>query len=196
MKYNLMLKIYGKFYSDFIKKDINDRSKMKAVKKEYRKIMERADDIGANNNLLSSYSLGAFFISCCRNLDLSPEEIFKIIETNIKKSKMFKSLMGDAKSYVSEKRRAARREWSKETKERKYKNDWVVDIKEDDPNWYEIDYHECGVCKLFKQEGCFELAKYLCKLDFVIAEVIGLDLHRSQTLAEGGSMCDFRYKIK
>ena len=84
----------------------------------------------------------------------------------------------------------------KKTKERKYKNDRVVEIKEDNPNWCEIDYLEWGVCKLFIQEECFELAKYLCKLDFVIAKVIGLNLHRSKSLEKNREMCDFCYKLK
>ncbi len=55
------------------------------------------------------------------------------------------------------------------------------------------DYYECGVCKICQDEGCPELAKYMCRLDFVIADIMGMKLVRTKTLAEGADLCDFRY---
>jgi hypothetical protein len=46
---------------------------------------------------------------------------------------------------------------------------------------------------LCRDEGCFELAKYICKMDFVLAEIMGMRLERTQTIAEGCEKCDFRY---
>ncbi len=46
---------------------------------------------------------------------------------------------------------------------------------------------------LCNDEGCPELAKYMCRLDYVIADIIGMKLKRTKTLAEGGDFCDFRY---
>ena len=40
------------------------------------------------------------------------------------------------------------------------------------------DYHECGVCKICSDEGCPELAKYMCRLDFVIADIMGINRMR------------------
>ena len=42
----------------------------------------------------------------------------------------------------------------------------------------------------------FELAKYLCKLDYVIADMMNVKLARTTTLADGGDKCDFRYSLK
>ena len=47
-----------------------------------------------------------------------------------------------------------------------------------------------------RDEGCFELAKYLCRMDFVLADMMDLKLTRTQTLAENGAYCDFRYGRK
>ncbi|MCD8314625.1 MAG: L-2-amino-thiazoline-4-carboxylic acid hydrolase [Firmicutes bacterium] len=44
--------------------------------------------------------------------------------------------------------------------------------------------------------GCPELAKYLCQLDFVLADIMGMKLERTMTLAEGDPKCDFRYSKK
>ena len=35
--------------------------------------------------------------------------------------------------------------------------------------------------------------KYMCRLDFVIADIMGMKLVRTKTLAEGAELCDFRY---
>ena len=57
----------------------------------------------------------------------------------------------------------ARLKWSKESHKRKYENDWVVDILPGNES-YDLgyDYHECGICKLCQDEGCPDLAAYLC----------------------------------
>ena len=57
-------------------------------------------------------------------------------------------------------------------------------------------YYQCGVCKLCADENCPELAKYLCQLDFVMADMMGITLKRTQTIAEGAQYCDFRYSKK
>lgn len=90
-----------------------------------------------------------------------------------------------------------RKVWEKASHERKYENDWVVDVLEKTDN-YELgyNYYECGVCKLCKDEGCFELAKYLCRLDFVMADIMNMKLERTGTIAEGADFCDFRYSRK
>lgn len=63
---------------------------------------------------------------------------------------------------------------------------------------YELgyDYLECGICKLCRDEGCFELAKYLCKIDYLMVDLIGVNLTRTMTIAEGGEYCDFRFSLK
>lgn len=196
MKYDLLLKLSGNVFQGMIKPGIKDKAKLKLIKKEYKDIMTNAKDIGNRNVLIISYAMGAYFIAMVRHSDLDPDTCIKIFHDGIKKSKFTKMSLGNAKAYFSKKKRLKRRKWSSETKQRKYKNDWVVEINETDPNVYEIDYLECGLCKLCKDEGCFELAKYLCSLDFMLADVMGLHLNRTSTIAEGGKMCDFKYTIK
>ncbi len=58
------------------------------------------------------------------------------------------------------------------------------------------DYLECAICKLCRDERCFELAKYMCKLDFMFADIMGMRLERTSTLADGGKKCDFRFYRK
>lgn len=86
--------------------------------------------------------------------------------------------------------------WSADSHKRKYENDWVVDILEggaDDDFELGYDYHTCGICNLCQDEGCFELARYLCRMDYVLADMMHMRLVRTQTIAEGATHCDFRY---
>ena len=194
MKYNMTFKLLGTILNGLIKKDIQDKDVQKKIKRIYKEIVLRADDIGSQNRLIGSYGLAAYFIAMNRSNTLTPEQNCDIIENGLRNSKLYKMTMGDSKQYFSEKNMESRRKWSKETYERKYKNDWVVDVLEKTPDYdFGFDYHECGVCKLCRDEGCPELAKYLCRLDFMTADMMGIHLKRTMTLAEGYEKCDFRF---
>ena len=110
---------------------------------------------------------------------------------------MFHKIIGDADSYLNPKKMTERLKWSQESHKRKYENDWVVDILQSNGE-YELgyDYHECGVCKLCKDEGCPELAPFLCRMDYVLADIMNMKLVRTKTIAEGSELCDFRYSRK
>lgn len=200
MNYTTLCKLYYTFYSCACKKGLKNRfpnSRIsKAVKAEYKNIVLRAKDIG-NSRLLSGYLMAAYFIALNRNTGLSPEDNYKLFEEGLYASSLFHKVLGNADRYLDIKKMPQRKIWEKESHERKYENDWVVDVlsKTDD---YELgyDYHECGICKLCQDEGCFELAQYLCRLDFVIADIMGMELKRTKTLADGGDFCDFRYSRK
>lgn len=197
MKYNISSRLCGAFYTHIcksqLKRELTDHKAAKAIKSEYRNIILRAKDIG-NSKLLSSYFMAAWFIALNRSTDLSPEDNYRLFEEGIRSSRLFSKIIGNADSYLDERKMPGRKEWEKKSHERKYENDWVVDIL-DKTNEYELgyDYHECGICKLCRDEGCFELAQYLCRLDFVLADIMGMKLKRTMTLAQGNEKCDFRY---
>jgi hypothetical protein len=59
---------------------------------------------------------------------------------------------------------------------------------------YGIDFVECGIIKFLCAEGAEELAPVLCELDWPHAELLGIELIRTTTLAQGGERCDFRFR--
>ena len=101
MKYNSMAKLFGGVLGGIIKQDIKDKGARKAIKKEYKDIVLRADDIGEKNMLLSSYLLAAYFIAMNRKTNRTPEENIKTMDSGMRQSKLLKMLMGDAKHYPS-----------------------------------------------------------------------------------------------
>lgn len=134
-------------------------------------------------------------------LDLAPgssaEENYTLFRDGLVKSRLFHMAMGNADDYLTEKKLPGRLQWAEESKKRQYENDWVVDVLPGGEAFdLGYDYLECGACKLCRDEGCYELAQYLCRLDFVLADMMGMELERTTTIAEGGERCDFRYRRK
>ena len=197
MKNTFGVKLIYQFYHSSVKAELKRRgfSKdiAKKIAKEHERIVERAKGIG-NSKLLSSYIMGSYFIALNRSTGRSAEENYEIFRDGLCASKLFHKVMGDADSYLDPKRMPGRLQWSEDSHKRKYENDWVVDILPGNDE-YDLgyDYHECGICKLCQDEGCPELAAYLCRMDYVLADIMRMELVRTGTIAEGASYCDFRY---
>lgn len=196
MKNNPSFQIMGTAFSHITQSGASHEVKKKTLT-EYRQILCRAKDIGKKNQLLSCYAMGAWFIAMNRSNGLSPQQNYEIMRDGLRRSRLFRIAMGDADHYLDPKRIEKQKQWAQNTHRRTYENDWVVNLLPANGE-YDLgyDYLECGICKLCRDEGCPELAKYLCKLDYLIAEVMGLRLERTTTLADGGEKCDFRFSRK
>ena len=195
MKYNFVISSFGRILNGLIRKSIKDKKTIKNVQMEYKDIILRAKDIGEKNIFVTSYAMGAYYLAMCRKTGLTPEENYKALEKGIGKSKVFKAFLGTADSYLSDKKMNHRKVLAAETHKRIYENDWVWDIVDKDDQYDGgYDYTECGVCKLFADEGAFKLAKYVCKLDYVMFDMMGITLTRTKTIADGDDSCDFRFK--
>lgn len=67
------------------------------------------------------------------------------------------------------------------------------------PDAFDVDVTECLYAKFYKEMGAPELGFLLtCSADFPMAEGFGGDvqLTRTQTIMQGASHCDFRYRLK
>ena len=194
------VKMIFHFYHSVVKAELKRRGFPKEVAKkieeEHGKIVARAKDIG-KSKLLSSYIMASYYIAMNRSTGKSAQENFEIFRDGLCASKLFHKVMGDVDSYLDPKKMPGRLKWSEDSRKRLYENDWVVDILPGNGE-YDLgyDYHECGACKLCKDEGCPELAAYICKMDFVLADMMNMKLVRTGTIAEGAPYCDFRYSRK
>ena len=84
--------------------------------------------------------------------------------------------------------------WQKKTKVLAQSNPfhWNAEvIPGRDADEYTLNYHQCGLCALGKQEGLFRLVPDMCVLDIMSIDWMGGVLHRTKTLASGGDGCDF-----
>ena len=66
-----------------------------------------------------------------------------------------------------------------------------------DGSGYEARFTRCGICKLMKELGLYDLVPAMCHLDYTMAEAGGAcDFVRKYTLTSGGPYCDCGYKKK
>lgn len=72
----------------------------------------------------------------------------------------------------------------------------ISDKKETFGLGYGVDIIECGICKLFHKHNFQKYASILCEVDAVTADLAGLQMIRSGTIALGARKCDFRWKRK
>ncbi len=57
-----------------------------------------------------------------------------------------------------------------------------------------INYTQCPIVGLYRKFGKEKFLPFICSNDFPVFEEMGISLERSQTLAEGAPMCDFRFR--
>lgn len=200
MKNSVSALMFRQFYHSAVRAELKKRSFPRSMAdkiiNEYDKVAARAKDIG-KSRLISGYTMGIYFIAMNRSTGKSPEENFEIFRDALCASKLFRKAVGNAESYLDDRKMQGRLKWSEESHKRIYENDWVLDILPGNGE-YDLgyDYHECGVCKLYRDEGCTELAHYMCLMDFVLADIMGMKLVRTGTIADGADICDFRYSRK
>jgi hypothetical protein len=82
------------------------------------------------------------------------------------------------------------------TQKREYPANWVATFIPGDGREFDFgyDYRECALVKYLRAMQAPELAPYICLNDFLKSRALGTGLRRSQTLAQGDAVCDFRYK--
>lgn len=73
---------------------------------------------------------------------------------------------------------------------------WVFSFVEHEPGQFEygVDYSRCAIFELAQAAGAGEFAPYICLADIAGSEAFAWGLARSQTLAQGGPRCDFRFR--
>ncbi|MHC4791144.1 MAG: L-2-amino-thiazoline-4-carboxylic acid hydrolase [Planctomycetota bacterium] len=57
-----------------------------------------------------------------------------------------------------------------------------------------VDYVACGNYNFLKAQGAEEFAPYICLSDIPLGDALGWGLIRTQTIADGCEMCNFRFK--
>ena len=72
---------------------------------------------------------------------------------------------------------------------------WALDFVEGDGAFdYGTDYRRCAIRDLAIANGAAEFAPYICLGDIAGSEAFGWGLQRTETLAQGGTRCDFRFR--
>lgn len=206
MKYDIYAKVmwtllrrnFTKELACFLNK-ADSKAIMVKGKQEYRKIIVRTDGIGGmkRNPMTMNLINGSMLIA-----------VYKASKGRVTVDQMgqiyMNALSGNAVVRKFSKKDCFNADWQKKRNEvalksqkREFSNDWVSEfLPGKNVNEYGINFYECGICKLCKQENCFELASQMCKFDYVMAEAMGAELTRTKTIAGGNQLCDFFYRKK
>jgi hypothetical protein len=149
-------------------------------------------------NLVSSAGALAFYRVMQRHgksLDETGELMYRLMETWIRRYPQFvRHLMGSY--YLSRLSQRQSKRQAALSQQRRYPADWVRIHLDGDGQTFEwgVDYIECGIVKFLRSQGADELAPYLCLTDYALFAALGIELMRTQTLANGDRMCDFRFR--
>jgi hypothetical protein len=104
-------------------------------------------------------------------------------------------LRWQGRQLFSQRRIDQRRQAAAISQQRRYPDDWVFDIVDNDKGNFEfgVDYIECGIVKYLTRQGASELAPYLCWLDYPLCTAMRVKLVRTETIAQGCERCNFRF---
>jgi len=148
-------------------------------------------------NLISSAGALAVYRVMQRHgkpIEETGELLYRLMETWIRRyPRLVRRLMG--RYYLSRLSQRQSKKRSALSQQRRYPADWVRVHFDGDGQTFEwgMDYLECGIVKFLRSQGADELAPYLCLLDYALFGALGIGLTRTQTLANGGKTCDFRF---
>ena len=161
---------------------------------EYRKMVSRTPSVGSvKDNMfaavmyLACYGFAYYKADPDRiTMDVFDGMIDAICKSDIMKKVYKGKNCFDQKEIDKYVKGAAR------SKKREYPMDWVFDFSYDltVPEYF-VSHHECGVCKIARQENLFFLMPHMCVMDYPTIEYKGGKLIRSKTLGNGDDCCNF-----
>lgn len=180
---------YGKAYT---------KELIKKTDTEYREMLRRADDIGADNPMASNLYECLVFLAIWKasNGKISVDEL-RAISVDVMSAPTFRLaglfINGNKKSGIKRLRNMMMKNASWLEKHPQYKKDsWDFNFdetKHKDGFYYH--FTQCPLNTFARREGYLEVLPVMCDIDHLTAKLMHIKLHREQTLAEGGKMCDY-----
>lgn len=169
----------------------------------FMNILPEIPYIGGENNPLTESLLGAAYEMVFYDLmEQMGYELNKISEIDQKatrestKKKIEKLGLEFLRNSVLDKEDLLR--GSELFKRMGFKDNWVYEVVEPgekDDFAIGINYLKCPIVDLFKRHGKERYLPYICANDYPFFEAMGVSLGRTQTLGNGDTVCDFRFKI-
>ncbi len=167
------------------------------IKQEYKSLYNEIPYIGGDKNSLTSDLVsGVQYLALYNVLKRHDMPLKEIGELAYKAEEELFSEHPELMPSMTDPNYLPYIKWAaNESEKRKYPGDWVyLFIEGDEENDYGLDFIECGIHKFFHEHNADEFIPYLCAMDIIMSESGNSGLHRTDTLAEGGDKCNFRYK--
>ena len=195
--------IYWLLFAPMIKKSIRQRfsaslaeQSIREGKKEYKRLLSRADDLGPGNPMASNayfaYVFAAAWLGSGRKI--APDEM-ALVMTDVLESRLLRTAFG-----ITDLNRQPKK-WYRDMKKyeawfdkhgKEYPVNWNVSFDESrhrDGSYYF--FTRCPICEFCEREGIAELMPALCSTDEVMFRLQHGRLYREHTIANGESVCDY-----
>lgn len=192
---------YWALFAPLIKKSIAKRYgknmadlAVRNGKREYRRILENADELGPGNPMASNAYFAYVFVGAWLGTDrqIPPEGMAEVMKDVLAKLRPFFGMTNMNKTprkwYDDMKKYEA---WAKKNGE-KYPATWSVHFDENlhrDGSFYY--FTSCPICACMNRMGYPEIMPGLCATDEVMFRYQHGKLYREHTLAKGEDVCDY-----
>jgi hypothetical protein len=176
---------------------------LRAAKEKFIRLLPELPFIGEKNPNLKSLIGAAYEMGLYEILEKEGFSLKEISYINQKALYKLTKEKTNVSSLLAIKNSITTKEYYKKealiSQKKKYAGDWVyesVEPHKKDNFDMGINYTECGLVKLFETYGKERYLPYICLNDYAIFGAMDIQLKRTQTLANGGCMCDFRFKTE
>lgn len=188
----------------FIKRALKTKYSKKDVKTivgnaktEYRKLLNKADDIGSKNPMASNLYMCLLFFSFMQgsNGKISAEDLKDIMRITLSDPIVLK-LMGnkdfnDPKELNKFKEHIHKNSDWAELHRKEYPETWKFNFDDSHQDGFYYYFTKCPIAKFFKDNNLEEITPIFCELDHLTIKTRKAKLLRDKTLANGDDMCDF-----
>ena len=170
---------------------------MKKSARVYREMMERADDIGADNPIAYNELFALAFVApyVASEKKIPPETVQEMMRRALYHVGWYfgRTDLNTEKGKAENKKSIVRYvKWYTPERERQYPTSFKVDFvgqPYEGACYYRIT--RCPICAYTEKLGVKELMPLFCELDQVMIALQHGVLHRKHTIAAGGEYCDY-----
>lgn len=172
----------------------------KISKENLDDISKRIPKIG-NSIFSMNYKFAPIYIAWYKafeELKIEPNQIDKeiwVLNENLMNifPKFLLKLSG--KIYLNGFRKRAKNHVYKQNLGKLHPHDWKINFKDVDSNSFEINITECAYKKLAEEFNVKKMLPGICRMDYLMANLMGNGFQRTKTLGDGDNCCNCRYEI-
>ena len=198
MKYDLTARMFPLIFDKYAYRFLDQKGlslSKKKVHEEYRSMVIRTPVLPKDNHFIGNILMGCYALSFYKACpDMVSEDLFHQFVLTLCNSKPMvnghKSEDAFDETTLLQKEKGAPLSQLSD-----FEMDWKYSFQRGKDH-YDLTYTQCGLCQLGRRESCFHLIRYLCEADFITYDLMGAELKRTQTLANGGGCCDFHVSRK
>ena len=196
--------IYWFLMTPFIKRALktkynNEDVKMiiRNAKVEYKELLQKADDIGAQNPMASNLYSCLLFFSFMQGSKgkISSDDLKDIMRITLSDPIMLKLMGNKDFNNPNELKKFKQHiiknsEWA-ELHRKDYPETWKFNFNDSHQDGFYYYFTKCPIAKFFKDNHLEEITPMFCELDHLMIKTRHAKLYRDKTLANGDDMCDF-----